>query len=308
MFRSIVWPLGGALLILLGGCSGTVKRLSAKDYYSQATDAYTREDYTVAADNYQELLDQYPLNPYAEESQLKIAYSLYLNKKYTEALAAFGDFERAYPTSSHLPFVQYYRGMAYLEQMRSIDRDQSVTEKANDFFRIVIDRYADSPFARLAEQKSKVCRETLAAHELYIADFHQGYGLTRASKNRLRNILEKYPETDTTTIVLDRLQNIFTEENKPGLADLAAKAAAARQLGIPTSPLEVSSTEEEEQVTPPAVDPLLPLLTEMRRLEEEERKEVQQQIQRAREEQAVKNPPSPEKVEAMVASPEKPEE
>src|SRR5206468_4273987 len=110
--------------------------------------------------------------PYAEEAQLKIAYAYYLDKKYAEAVAAFSDFERAYPTSAHLPFVEYYRGMCYLEQMRSIDRDQSVTEKAQEFFRMVTDRYPESPFASLAEEKIKVCREALAAHELYVADFN----------------------------------------------------------------------------------------------------------------------------------------
>src|SRR5262244_3121309 len=139
MSERTLLPLYGVALLLLGGCATTEKRLSAKEYYNQANDAFTRENFSAAVDYYHDLLDQYPLNPYAEEAQLKVAYSYYLEKKYVEAVAAFGDFERAYPTSSHLPFVQYYRGMCYLEQMRSIDRDQSVTEKALDFFHTVGD-------------------------------------------------------------------------------------------------------------------------------------------------------------------------
>src|SRR5215475_10458337 len=168
--RSLL-PLFGAALLLLGGCTNTEKRLSAKEYYTQANTAFTREDFVSAADHYRDLLDQYPLNPYAEEAQLKIAYSYYLEKKYTEAIAAFNDFERAYPTSAHLPFVEYYRGMCYLEQMRSVDRDQSVTEKAYDRFRVVVDRYPESSFAALAEVKIKICRDAMAAHELLIANF-----------------------------------------------------------------------------------------------------------------------------------------
>jgi outer membrane protein assembly factor BamD len=129
--RTLLLLLGAALL-LLGGCTTVEKRLSAKEYYNQANEAYDREDFSTAVDIYHDLLDQYPLNPYAEEAQLKIAYSYYIEKKYAEAIAGFSDFERAYPTSIHLPFVEYYRGMCYLEQMRSIDRDQSVTEKAYD--------------------------------------------------------------------------------------------------------------------------------------------------------------------------------
>src|SRR5919106_4262760 len=163
MSARVLLPFCGIILFLLGGCSSTVQRLSAKEYYAQADEAFTKEDFTTAADQYRELLDQYPLNPYAEEAQLKIAYSYYLDKQYAEAIGAFHDFERAYPTSPHLPFVEYYRGMCYLEQMRSIDGDQSVTEKAYDHFRAVIDRYPESVFATQAEEKINICREALAA-------------------------------------------------------------------------------------------------------------------------------------------------
>jgi outer membrane assembly lipoprotein YfiO len=255
-----------------------VKRLSAKEYYTQANEAYTGDDYLTASDAYQELLDQYPLNPYAEESQLKIAYSRYLNKKYTEALGSFSDFERSYPTSSHLPFVQYYRGMSYLEQMRSIDRDQSVTEKANDFFQVVADRHRDSPFATLAEEKSRLCRESMAAHELYVVDFQLKRNATMAAKARLRLLIEEYPETDAAILALERLQALMEEEGKKDIADLTAQALAARKVTVPSAQpptsQEVKEAEEVSDLPAPTVDPLLKLVTELKKLEEEDRRLV----------------------------------
>jgi outer membrane protein assembly factor BamD len=281
MKRSIVYGMCGVLVLLIGGCSGTVKRLSAKEYYEQANEAYTGEDYLTASDAYQELLDQYPLNPYAEESQLKIAYSRYLNKKYTEALGSFSDFERSYPTSSHLPFVQYYRGMSYLEQMRSIDRDQSVTEKANDFFQVVADRYRDSPFATLAEEKNRLCRESMAAHELYVIDFQLKRYATMAAKARLRSLIEEYPETDSTVFALERLQALLDEEGKKDIAGLAAQALAARKAAVPPAqPLVTKETKEGEgakeasDLPSPTVDPLLTLVTALKKLEQEDRQLV----------------------------------
>src|SRR4249919_921326 len=122
MARQVVFSLCG-LVILIGvsGCSTTTRRLSAKEYYTEANASFAKEDFVTATEKYQDLLDQYPLNPYAEEAQLKIAYGRYLDKKYVDALAAFSDFERTYPTSSHLSFVEYYRGMSYLDQVRSAD-------------------------------------------------------------------------------------------------------------------------------------------------------------------------------------------
>jgi outer membrane assembly lipoprotein YfiO len=256
-------------VLLISGCSGTVKRLSAKEYYAQATEAFTREDYLSSADAYQDLLDQYPLNPYAEEAQLKIAYSRYLDKKYTEALGSFSDFERSYPTSSHLPFVQYYRGMSYLEQMRSIDRDQSVTEKADDFFRVVADRYRDSSFATIAEEKSRACREAMAAHELYVIDFQLKRNAKMAAKARLRLLIEEYPETDAAVAGLGRLQGLLEEEGNQELANLVAQAIAAREMALP--PAQALAQSEMDELPTPAVDPLLNLVTELKKQENEAR-------------------------------------
>jgi outer membrane protein assembly factor BamD len=266
-------PLCGVALLLLGGCATTEKRLSAKEYYNQANDAFTRENFSMAVDYYHELLDQYPLNPYAEEAQLKVAYSYYLDKKYVEAIAAFGDFERAYPTSSHLPFVQYYRGMCYLEQMRSIDRDQSVTEKAHDFFRTVVDRYPESPFAPLAEEKIRVCRDALAARELYIADFDYNMADNPlAALARLRRIIETYPETEAATTALARLEPLLTEGRKPELAELAAKALAVRRSA--KIPLERVASLNPNDLPEPGVDPLLLLVSELKKAENDIRREI----------------------------------
>ena len=196
------------------------------------------------------------MNPYAEESQLKIAYSRYLNKKYTEALGSFSDFERSYPTSSHLPFVQYYRGMSYLEQMRSVDRDQSVTEKANDFFQVVTDRYRDSPFATLAEEKNRLCRESMAAHELYVIDFQLKRYATMAAKARLRLLIEEYPETDSTVFALERLQSLLDEEGKKDIADLAPNPwLHEKPLFLQRSPSQPRKQKKEREQRKQAIFP-----------------------------------------------------
>ncbi|MGH7964509.1 MAG: outer membrane protein assembly factor BamD [Candidatus Binatia bacterium] len=252
-----------AAALLLGGCTSTQKRLSAKEYYTRASAAFAKEDFGTAADQYRELLDQYPLNPYAEESQLKVAYAYYLDKKYTEAIASFGDFERTYPTSSHLPFVEYYRGLCYLEQMRSIDRDQSVTEKAHGHFRAVADRYVESPFAPLAEEKIKVCREALAAHELYIIEFYDRNDSIFAAIVRLRALLEKYPDTEVATAGLTRLNSLLNEGGEKELAALAAKALELRLAATPPTQQPVVAS-----VATNGNDPLLKLIAEIKKRED----------------------------------------
>lgn len=262
----------GAVLLLLGGCTSIEKRPSAKEYYTQANEFYSKESFASAVDTYRDLLDHYPLNPYAEEAQLKIAYSYYIEKKYAESIASFNDFERAYPTSMHLPFVEYYRGMCYLEQMRSIDRDQSVTEKAHDHFRAVTDRFPESSFAPLAEKKIRVCRDAMAAHELMVARFYDRSDNVSAAKSRLRALIENYPETEATIGALEQLEILLVEEDNQDLAKIAAQALSIRKVGIGN---QENLSEDADSLPAPGVDPLLTLVAELKKQEDEVRQHAQ---------------------------------
>ena len=264
-------------LVLLGvwGCSATLRRPSAKEYYQQAAEAFTDEDYLGASEQYQELLDQYPLNPYAEEAQLKAAYGLFMEEKYAEAVGAFKDFERAYPTSRHMPFVKYFLGITNYSQIRSMDRDQAVTRRADGFFQEVIDRYPESAFVLEAEEKSKAARDILADHELMVANFNEKRGNVTATKARLRSLIEQYSETDATVEALGRLEQLLNEEGNVELAELAARAQAARRTHRETPNTEEDSPEDEatgsDGLIVAGVDPLLLLVSELKKQEEAER-------------------------------------
>ena len=292
MFERI-WVLCLSLLLVsVWGCSATLRRPSAKEYYQQATESFTDEDYLGASDQYRELLDQYPLNPYAEEAQLKTAYGLFMEENYAESVAAFKDFERAYPTSKHMPFVKYFLGITNYSQIRSKDRDQAVTRRADGFFQEVIDRYPESAFVLQAEEKSKSARDILAAHELMVANFNEKRGNLTATKARLRSLIEQYSETDATVEALGRLEQILNEEGNVELAELAARAQSARRTNSEASSAEeddpedeatdsdgllargnVSSNDEMLDTSPlvAGVDPLLLLVSELKKQEEAER-------------------------------------
>ncbi len=275
MFERISILCLSLLLVSVWGCSATLRRPSAKEYYQQATDSFTDEDYLGASDQYQELLDQYPLNPYAEEAQLKTAYGLFMEENYAEAVAAFKDFERAYPTSTHMPFVKYFLGITNYSQIRSKDRDQAVTRRADGFFQEVIDRYPESAFVLEAEEKSKSARDILAAHELMVANFNEKRGNLTATKARLRSLIEQYSETDATVEALDRLEQILNEEGNVELADLAARAQSARRATSEAPGAEEDDPEGEatdsDGLLVAGVDPLLLLVSELKKQEEAER-------------------------------------
>jgi len=189
--------------------------------WTEADEAMRDEAWEIAIQDYKKLLEQYPFDPNAEEAELRIAEAYFNAGRYPEAIAAFGDFERMHPTSDNLALIEYRRGMSYLAQHRSSDRDQQAIKNALDSFRNLVDRYPGTPWASRAELRVRECREELAEHDAHIANFYLGRGSLRAAESRLRGLLTEYPEAQATAQTHDRFAKAYTARQEPEEANLA---------------------------------------------------------------------------------------
>jgi len=214
---------------LASACGSTKAKLAADQYYKEASAAFTDKNYEVAISRYKDLLDQYPFSDHAEEAELRIAQSHYKSKHFPEAVAAFNDFQRMHPMSPHLPKVYYLLGKSYMDQMTTIDRDQAASENAHGWFRVVVDRYPESRWAKLSRRRLATCRNALAEHELYIAAYYFKHQNLRAGENRVKGILENYPDTRVATHALERLAAAYGRAGE-GERERMARAALAERL------------------------------------------------------------------------------
>lgn len=249
----------------LAACSGTQTRLAPDEYHQQASAAFKDKNYDVAITRYKELLDQYPFDEHAEEAELHIAQSYYKTKKYPEAIAAFNDFQRMHPMSPHLPEVYYLLGKSYMDQMSTIDRDQAAAESAQGWFRVVTERYPESPYSAKARRKRVQCREALAGHELYVASFYFKQRNLKAAENRVKVILESYPETQAATRALEKLADARARAGDTAGAEAARAAADERRAAFAALPAQGPGSIREggvPDVTTPATDALLANLDE----------------------------------------------
>ena len=212
--------LGAALM----GCSAAKPHLAADEYFRQANDNFRHDALNLAIEQYHELLDQYPFSDHNEEAELKIAHAQYLAANYAEAIVALTDFQRRHPTSPQLPFVGYYLGMCYVQQMSTIDRDQTATQNAQTYFLTVSRQYPDSPFAELAREQLAHCREDLARHELYVANFYERRGGAKAAEIRLLGLATHYGDTKTSASGLLRLARLYRRQGQNDHAWLAYSA------------------------------------------------------------------------------------
>jgi outer membrane protein assembly factor BamD len=214
----------GALLVaLLCAACGAHKRPSVPSdkLWADGGQAMQDEAWDLAVQDYKQLLEQYPFDPNAEEAEVNIAEAYFNQGRYPEAIAAFGDFERMHPTSDNLAQIEYRRGMAYLAQHRSADRDQQAIKNALDSFRNLAERYPGTPWATRADLRVRECREELAEHDAGIAKFYLQRGSLRAAESRLRGLLTDYPETQATAQALDRFAKVYAARDEPEEANLA---------------------------------------------------------------------------------------
>jgi outer membrane protein assembly factor BamD len=243
------------LLIAFGAACGTPPRLTADQYYTEGKSAFGDENYEVAITSYKSLLDQYPFDPHAEEAELTIAESHYKKKQYAEAIAAFNDFQRMHPMSPELPKVYYLLGKSFDKQMTTPDRDQGAADNAQGWYRVVIDRYPDSVYAPKARRRMARCRESMAEHDRRVARFYFEQDNMRAGENRVKSILEKFPDTVAATHALQDLAKAYEKRGDAPAAE-KVRAAADERAALYASMPESGPGSRLEGAVPDARTPV----------------------------------------------------
>ena len=232
--------------LAVAGCSSK-KTLTAGQYFHEASGNFQDGSYSLAIEQFHDLLDQFPFSPYSEEAELRIAHGQYLYANYAEAIVAFNDFQRRHPTSPHLPFVGYSIGMCYAKQIGSIDRDQSAAQNAENAFMKVIQQYPDSPYAELARVEVAACRRNIAEHELYIAKYYARHRRDKAAEIRLLMLATRYADTEAAAEGLLRLAELYRREKRD---DRTALVYAVLQRNHPKSAHTVAGRRRFKSLTP----------------------------------------------------------
>jgi outer membrane protein assembly factor BamD len=243
------------LAVVVAGCAGKKPAVPADQLWKEGNESFDDEAYDYAVEKYKALLDQYPFDQHAEEAELKIAQAYYAAERYPEAIAAFGNFERMHPTSTFVPTTEYHRGLAYLAQYSTADRDQQAVTNALTTFRNIADRFPGTPWAERAQLRIRECREALARHEAQVATYYLRKESMRAAEARLRGLLTEYPETDVAAEVLFAFGREYEDREDTEGAKLAYSTIVRH---YPNGPFAKNAREQlgAEASTAATSDPL----------------------------------------------------
>lgn len=160
-----------------------------------AKNAYDRGLYTLALQSWTELRDGYPGSFFTTLAELKIADSQFYSSDYASAILSYQEFAKLHPGHEAMPYVKFQIGNSHLAEYRGKKHDQAPLESAVRAYLELLRDYPKSEYSVLGRRRLDHCRELLAEHEAYVADFYFRHGSEEASRSRLQKLLAQFPDT-----------------------------------------------------------------------------------------------------------------
>ena len=213
--------------------------------YSNAMKLVNKKDFVDAAILFEDIERQYPYSKWSNQAQLMTSFCYYKSSMYNESLDSLERFIALYPGSKKISYAYYLRALNYFEQIKDVERDQSMTEKAKQAFYEVTTKYPDSQFAQDALDKIDIINDRLAAKEMEIARYYQFDHQWISAINRYNDILENFKTSVYTAESLHRLVEIYYSL---GLYEEAKRYAATLGHNFPDSKWYVMSYKIIEDI------------------------------------------------------------
>jgi outer membrane protein assembly factor BamD len=200
--------------------------------YNRALDDLGRQEYKIAAKEFEEVDRQHPYSVWATKAQIMAAFTYYQSNKYDDAIIALDRFIQLHPGHRDIPYAYYLKGLCYYEQISDVGRDQRMTQQALDALSDVAKRFPDSVYARDARLKVELTIDHLAGKEMDIGRYYQKQHQYVGAVNRYRTVIERY---QTTTHVPEALHRLVESYLALGVTNEAKETAAVLGHNFPGS-------------------------------------------------------------------------
>ena len=218
------------MLILLSSCSYIEKALeepdptinmSAAEIYVQGKDFLDAQDFINAIKLFELLEARYPFGTYSTQSMLDLAYANYAANLKDEAIVEANRFIRLYPNHPNVDYAYYLKALANFDKdanffTRMLGHDQSkydVTKLKQSFndFSLVINKFPKSKYAKDSRNRLLYLKNTMAANELYIAEYYSKRSAHLAAIERIKYLFKNYGGTPSTEEALNLLIHSYNE-------------------------------------------------------------------------------------------------
>src|SRR5262245_15220833 len=213
---SLPLRLLGLSLLLVAGCSwlrpAPTAILPADELYKLGEENLDKRLYEDARGSFEKITERYPDSAFAPRARFLVGEAYYRESEFEKAIKEFEVFMSFYPRHQIADLVQYRLAMAYYDQIKPIEQDQAVAQKALDQFKKLVKEYPDSRYATDGLAKIDICRGRLAQKEVWVANYYLTNGNPAAARPRLEAVLKDYPRSLVVPEALYLLAEVNTRE------------------------------------------------------------------------------------------------
>ena len=225
----MTWKIrsGALLLLAVCACAGGKDAIditkpvtgaeasNAAIAYNKAMQEKKDQNYLEATRLFEYVRTNFPYSQYAALSELGIADMSFDREDWVSAATQYQDFVKSHPSHPKADYASYRVGVAHFEDKPSnffllpptFEKDQGPIRQALEALNRFVNAYPKSEFVPKARALIADCREMLAAHERYVAQFYTKRELWRGAAQRWMTLADSYGDLHDGRVRADSLWN-----------------------------------------------------------------------------------------------------
>lgn len=192
------------LSFLSPGCGSKeiTKQVSAEERFALGMKEFNKENYLEAIEEFKVVSLQYQGSKVADSAQFYLAESRYLREEYILAAFEYDLLLSTMPSSIFAPRARFQRATCYYELSPKSSLDQNYTKKAIDEYQEFLEYHPTDTLASLAGQRISELNTKLAKkdYENGMTYMHMEY--YKAATYYFDQVLEKYHDTQYAEMAL----------------------------------------------------------------------------------------------------------
>ena len=219
-------PLVIACALFSAACSSNYNKdevpdISPDALYLQAQTAMTSGDYYTARQYLEAIDSRYPFGELADQVQLDLIYVYYKTRESALTTAQINRFLRLSPTSPHIDYVLYMKGLNEMQMRSDIlqdflglnrsQKDPTHYYEAFNTFREMIETYPNSAYAADAYKRMIYIQQQLAEREYKIASYYYDKQAYVSAIRHCQNILYSYRNTPFLEDALQMMSDCYRD-------------------------------------------------------------------------------------------------
>ena len=203
------------LLVTFFSCSGNKEKEIPYEertlyiIYKSALEKLKNKNYEEAIYEFDEVERQHPYSVWARKAILMSSYASYKNRDFIKAEINLKRYINLYPASESAAYAQYLLGMCYFDQIIDDKRDQTSVKNAHQTFKLILDRYPETSYAKDAYYKIIFLEDLMAAKELNVAKTYLSLKKYIAAIKRFKYIVNNYQSSSFVPESLHRLVEVY---------------------------------------------------------------------------------------------------